>query len=114
MTYFSDINEYSDEAILKYIGGYVKQLRIAKNIKQGDLADRAAVSRSTLSLMENGENVSVTNLIKVLRMLEALHVLEGFSVPETISPLQLVKAEQKKRKRASGSKQSTDDGDLGW
>jgi len=65
-----------------------------------------------LGLLEKGETVTLSTLLQVLRVLDQLHVLDVFSVQTTLSPIQLAKIEQKKRKRASGipstsSKKST-------
>jgi transcriptional regulator with XRE-family HTH domain len=77
-----------------------------QNITQDTLAKAAGISRSTLSLLERGETVTLATLIQVLRVLDQLHTMETFSVQQTISPLALAKMEKKKRKRASGK---TDD-----
>lgn len=103
MNDFSNITHYSDKAILQQIGKYVKHQRIAQNLTQTELAEKAAISRSTLSLMERGENIVLLNLIKVLRILNALHVWEAFDTPTLISPILLAEAERKQRKRASRS-----------
>lgn len=84
------------------------------NMTQSKFARKAAISRSTLSLIERGENSSVLNLIKVLRTLDALHVLRAFRVTQEPSPLQLAEGEKKQRKRASGRTDQAENGDLGW
>lgn len=115
MNDFSSINTYSDKAILKQIGEFVRQKRIEKNLTQHDLAQKAAMSRSTLSLMERGENIVLGNLIKALRILDALHVFDSFRTETVVSPILLAKEEQKKRKRASrGKDDATEYDDLGW
>jgi len=119
MSNISDINLLSDKAILTTIGRFVQQTRIKQNIKQQELADKAAVSRSTVSLFERGEGISLTNMIKILRILDALYVLKEFEVREEISPLQLAKGEKKLRKRVmkKGSNKDNnqdDNQDLGW
>lgn len=115
MSNISDINLLSDKAILSTIGFFIQQTRIKQNFPQEDLATQAAISRSTLSLVERGDNISLTNLIKILRTLNALYVLEAFEVKEEISPLQLAKGKKQKRKRVSKqASQNNDNTDLGW
>ena len=46
--------------------------------------------------------------------MDALHVLDKFKTEPKISPIQLAKDEQKKRKRASKLKQQSENEDLGW
>lgn len=103
---------YSDSAILKEIGKFLKTTRVAQNITQDELSERAAISRSTLSLAERGENISLLNLLKILRELDALYVLDKFRVRKTVSPLLLAEEEAKMRRRASRNNKSKDE--LGW
>lgn len=111
ISYFTSL---SDQAILNEMGNFIQQKRISMEITQKDLAERAAISRSTLSLMERGESISLINFIKILRILDALYVLQSFKVVEELSPLQLIKGEKTKRKRVSSRNQTNDENDLGW
>lgn len=90
----------SDRAISQRIGHFVRHHRLNQNKTQKQVAEAAHISRSTLSLLEKGETVTVASLIQVLRILDLLHVFDAFQVKEQISPIQLAKLEQKKRKRA--------------
>lgn len=103
---------YSDNALMKEVGRFLKSTRVSQNITQDELAERAAISRSTLSLAERGENISLLNLLKILRQLDALYVLDKFRVRKTVSPLLLAEEEAKMRRRASRHNKSKDD--LGW
>lgn len=94
----------SDMALAGHIGAFVKHHRLEQNKTQETLALEAGISRSTLSLLERGEAVTLASLIQVLRALDQLQIMEGFVVQETISPLALAKIEQEKRKRARGKK----------
>lgn len=115
MNDISDVSVLADKAILQKIGLFIQQTRIKENLTQEELAKQAAISRSTLSLVERGDNISLSNLIKILRILNALYVLTTFEVTEELSPLQLAKGEQQLRKRASKAKSSNlDSDDLGW
>jgi len=93
----------TDQALTEYIGTFIKHHRLAQNKTQDDLATAAGISRSTLSLLERGETVTVATLIQVLRVLDQLLVLRSFEVREMISPLALVKQQKQKRQRASGA-----------
>ncbi len=77
------------------------------NKTQEVLANAAGICRSTLSLFECGEPVTLATVIQVLRVLGQLNVMEIFTVQHDISPLTLVKMEKAKRKRASGKKEET-------
>jgi transcriptional regulator with XRE-family HTH domain len=82
----------------------VKHHRLEQNKTQDTLSHEAGISRSTLSLLERGETVTLATLIQVLRVLNQLHVMEAFEVKKTLSPLMLAKAEQETRKRVRNTK----------
>jgi transcriptional regulator with XRE-family HTH domain len=94
----------SDKVIAANIGAFVKHHRLEQNKSQEALAQAAGISRSTLSLLERGETVTLATLIQVLRVLDQMHIMEAFVVPKTISPLALAKIEKDQRQRASGKK----------
>ena len=98
---YTEWSSMSDSALAAHIGSFVRHHRMQQNMTQDDLALQAGISRSTLSLLERGAPVNVTSLIQVLRVLDQLHVLEAFTVRQTISPLALAKEQKKKRRRAS-------------
>jgi transcriptional regulator with XRE-family HTH domain len=90
----------SDPAILKKLGGYIQQTRLQQNKTQQDLSEAAGINRSTLIQMEKGSGGTLLSLIQILRALGQLELFQNFEIREQISPLQLAKMEQKKRKRA--------------
>jgi len=89
----------NDKSLLKYIGDFIKHHRMEQNKTQDTLATEAGISRSTLSLLERGESVTLPTLIQVLRMLDQLQVMDAFLIKKQISPILLAKMEQKKRQR---------------
>jgi DNA-binding XRE family transcriptional regulator len=100
-------NSMSDKALAEHIGTYIKHHRMEQNKTQEVLANAAGISRSTLSLLERGETVTLATLLQVLRVLDQLQVMEVFGIQQTISPLTLAKMERNKRKRASGKVEGT-------
>lgn len=103
----------SDNALAEHIGAYIKHHRLEQNKSQDVLAKEAGISRSTLSLLERGESVTLSTLIQVLRVLDKLQVMDAFTIHESISPLMLAKMEKYKRKRAR-SKKSDDNPKTDW
>ncbi|MBK7691655.1 MAG: helix-turn-helix transcriptional regulator [Bacteroidetes bacterium] len=89
-----------DDALIKQVGIFIKHHRLGQNKTQEQVAEDAGISRSTLSLLERGEAVTLPTLIQVLRVLDQLQVMEAFEIQQSISPLALAKAEKEKRKRA--------------
>lgn len=99
---FKNWDSMSDKVLAEHIGVFIKHHRMEQNKTQDAVANAAGISRSTLSLLERGETVTLATLIQVLRVLDQLRVLEAFSVQQVISPMVLAKLEKNKRKRASG------------
>lgn len=100
---FGDFASMSDKALTKYIGAFIRHHRIEQQITQDELASAAGISRSTLSLLERGETVTLSTLIQVLRVLDQLSVLSKFEVNESTSPLDLPKLQKQKRQRVRGT-----------
>ena len=101
---YMEWNSMSDKALSEQIGAFIKHHRVEQNKTQEVLAKNAGISRSTLSLLERGEIVTLATFIQVLRVLDLLYVMNVFSAEQNISPLAMAKMEKKKRKRSSGGK----------
>jgi transcriptional regulator with XRE-family HTH domain len=106
-------NSYSksDNILMEEIGSYIKKSRLNRNLTQHKVAQEANISRSTLSLLENGESVSLSTLIQVLRTLESLHVLNDFQIKNQISPLAIAKQQKEERQRARSQANNTNKSD---
>ncbi len=91
----------TDQAVAMALGSYIKHHRLQQNKTQTQVAKAAQISRSTLSLLERGQTVTLSTLIRVLRVLGQLHALQTFEVHQRPSPIALAKLEQKQRQRAS-------------
>jgi len=100
----------SDKALAAHISDFVKHHRLEQNKTQDMLSHEAGISRSTLSLLERGEIVTLATLIQVLRVLDQLQVMDAFVVQKNISPLALAKMEKRKRKRARNTKTNDAEG----
>jgi len=93
----------SDSAILRELGDRLQRLRLDRNITQQELAERAGLSRPTISEMENTGRCTLPTLLRVLRVLDRLEDLEAFLPPPQPSPLELARRRGQARQRASGS-----------
>ena len=71
-------------------------------------AETTGISRSTVSLLERGEKISLTSLIQVLRILDLLHIMDVFKVKDEISPIIYAKLQKNRRKRARNKKENSD------
>ncbi len=106
MTLKSNILNHSATAnptIVKEICQSLKQMRLNKNMTQAELARIAGLNRVTISRMESGRAATILTVVQVLRALDRLDILNIFRKESDISPLQLLKLDEKKRKRASRS-----------
>lgn len=105
----------SDSAIIGAIGGFIKHKRLQENKSQAQLAKEAGLNRWTLGQIENGESITLSSLIQLLRVLDLLHLLDAFTIDESISPIAYARMQEKKRQRASKKKTETGTNeDLGW
>ena len=95
----------TDTAILGRIGRHLKQVRLRQNITQQRLAEAAQVSLSSVKKMEKGEIHSVDSLLRVLRTLGKLDILQPLVDDVQLSPGEYYElihsATSKLRKRAA-------------
>lgn len=106
LSYKLNWNAMSDQALSDTIGVFIKEQRLNQNKSQQEVADAAGISRSTLSLLENGKTVTLTTFLQVLRVLNLLYIMDNFQIKTQISPIELAKLDKAKRKRASNTKDS--------
>ena len=65
--------------------------------------------------MERGEKISLGSLIKVLRVLDLLHIMNVFKIDNEISPVEYARLQKNKRKRARTKKdESNTEEEIGW
>jgi transcriptional regulator with XRE-family HTH domain len=111
----TDWIQMTDIAIIQEIGHYIKKTRLSLNKTQQQIAQDSGLNRWTIGQIENGESVTLTSLIQVLRALNALYVLDNFKVTEEISPLAYAKLKKEQRLRASSKLNKVKEEDnLGW
>jgi len=84
---------------LNELGSRVQRERIAQDLKQKELAAKAAVSVDTLSALENGRPVTTQTLARVMKALGYGQALENLLPPPVVSPIDLQKLEGKQRRR---------------
>ena len=113
-----DIYMMQDALILTKIGGRLKSLRLKQNITQQSLAEAANVSLSTVKKIEKGEICSFDALLRMLRTLGKLDVLQPLVEEEQLSPSEYYELMQKigthTRKRASGKSYNSTKEESAW
>lgn len=93
------INDFmNNKEILKEIGSRIKDTRIGLNYTQSELARRANISLSTVTRAEKGDNITLEQLIIILRELHLLNNLE-LLIPQTeLTPLELFEKKTKRQR----------------
>ncbi len=89
------------------LGEQVRAARVAANLDQERLAERADVSVGAISNLERGKGSSLKTLVAVVRAVGRTDWLESLAPPVTVSPMQLLRARHattpaRRRVRASG------------
>ncbi|WP_302350227.1 helix-turn-helix domain-containing protein, partial [uncultured Duncaniella sp.] len=81
-----NIYSLTDTLIQQRIGDKIRALRLRQNITQVNLASDAQVSLSSVKKIERGQIGSFDSLIRVLRVLGKLDVLQQLVEEEEMSP----------------------------
>jgi putative transcriptional regulator len=98
-------DENTDTAILEELGQRLTKARLARNLKQEDLALAAGLSKHTVERLETGRSVQLLNFIRVLRGLKLAQSLEQLIPDSAPSPLVQLKLRKKERHRASSPRE---------
>ena len=110
-TIMEDVYMLADEMILAKIGERLKAVRLKQNITQQRLAEDSGVSLSSVKKIENGEIRSFESLLRVLRTLGKLEVLQPLVEKEQISPSEYYEFVHKlhslRRKRATDRRKTS-------
>jgi len=96
-----DYHSMSDDRLALLLGEFIKYHRIEKNLSQEELGTAAGISRPTISLMERGKSMSLNSIIRVLRVLDLLYLFDAVRITQQISPMELLKIQEKQRKHSS-------------
>jgi transcriptional regulator with XRE-family HTH domain len=90
----------TDRAILEELGTRLERRRVDANRTQAELAEEAGISKRTLERIEAGDSTDFALLIRVLRALGLMEGLESMIPDLPQSPITLLKARGRDRKRA--------------
>lgn len=91
------------EALLGQIGARIERYRIARHIKQEDLAAQAGISSRTLRRLEASGNGTLDTVARVLRALDMDERLLTLVPDATLSPLDPRSARKQPRQRVRDS-----------
>ena len=93
--------DLSDEAVLRELGERLARRRIALDLTQARLAERAGVAKRTLERMESGASAQLSSLVRVMRALDLLESLDRLLPPAEPGPLDWLRREGRVRQRVS-------------
>lgn len=91
----------SPEEIVEELGQRIKNRRLAANISQAALADKANVSRRALVQLEGGHGSTLHTLACVLKALGLEQELSGIVQGPSVSPMAMLLLKKSQRRRAS-------------
>jgi transcriptional regulator with XRE-family HTH domain len=104
-------NENSDRAVLDELGTRLARTRLEQNTSQQQLATAAGVSKSTVERIETGREVKLTSLVRVLRALGRLELLDRL-LPEPLpSPIERLRIQGRRRQRAAEPRRDEEPGE---
>jgi len=90
----------TDEAILAELGRRIARRRIEREWSQAELAAQAGIGKRTLERIEAGASAQLVSLIRILRALDLLPLLEQLFPDDSPRPMELLKLKGKTRQRA--------------
>jgi transcriptional regulator with XRE-family HTH domain len=105
-----ELRHRSNAHVRQELGRRVRELRRSRHLTQAKLADRAGLSRPTVSTFERGNDVSLDSFLSVLRALDLLGALNA-AVPEpAVSPI----AELNHSPSSPSTRRTSADGSIAW
>ena len=102
----NEIYGQSNSDVVRLLGQRFRQYRIAMQLKQTEVAKRAGVSVFTLSQFENGRscNITMTNLVALLRTIGMLENVETVLPELPVSPYELERQQKNEKQRVRNEK----------
>lgn len=96
-------SQATDERILQELGGRLTAARLGRDLTQAALAEQAGVSKRTVERLESGAGgTQLSAFVRVCRALGLVERFEKFIPDAAASPIEQLKRQGRKRRRASG------------
>lgn len=109
MTYKTDFSVATSEQLEQALCERLEEIRLSRNIKQQDLAEKAGISERTLRRLEKGHGVAFETFIRVLIALDLQDNLQALLPDPTIRPADVLELGGHIPLRASGETSEEDD-----
>ncbi|MBN1187728.1 MAG: helix-turn-helix transcriptional regulator [Bacteroidales bacterium] len=91
----------TEDQILSEIGKRLKEIRLNLDMSQKKLGELIGKAPDEISRIESGKPITLKSFLRILRALDKLENLDTAIQTPGISPIEMMKMEEKKRKRAS-------------
>lgn len=100
------ISNYNNEkSIIVELGNRIQQYRISLNITQAELSETCGISLKTITRIENGEDLKLSNLIKIMNVFGITENLDVL-IPEPKPDYKAMFEEKTNRKRVRSKKKN--------
>ena len=96
-------NNLPEKTVTSELSERLKQYRIDYQMKRTDLAEKAMVSVGTIARFENGQDISLSSLVKILKALDLGNNLD-LLIPDPTERPSFYAENAPKKKRAGRSK----------
>ena len=100
-------NAMNEQTVLKELSVRFKQTRIDSSVTREELADKAMVSVGTIARFESGNDISLKNVIKLMKALDLGDRFEDF-IPDVFDRPSYHVETNVVRKRATKSRKKND------
>lgn len=90
----------SSEQIVADLGRRLAQLRLASNVTQAEVAERAGLGARTVARLEGGEGGTLDSLVRVMQALGLQPHLEAMLPDPEIRPIERIRGRGRERQRA--------------
>lgn len=92
----------TDREVLQELGRRLRALREAQGLTRVETAERAGLSRRTVSRAEQGHNPTLLTVVRLLRLYGRLGALEDFLPEPEVSPMAILRSLKSERGRSRG------------
>ena len=106
-------SENNNSAVLSELGTRIKRNRIDMQLSQQDFAAKAGISTRTLSAAENGEDIRLSSLLRILRTLGCLENID-LLIPELAFDPESYRTLGRELRRVSRTVETKDTSEWKW
>ena len=89
----------TDSEILEELAARLRAVRLERSLSQEQLASKAGLSRDMVRSAESKGSITLTSLVKLLRVLDLLSEFDELARPAAYSPVAEFKKKKKERSR---------------